>query len=232
VRLHCNRFKEYIQVVTKPSNHYLDPMANSKFSSSLHFSDQFIESAGAVLFSSSSSSDETVYSTELPETWANINTTHTGRQTVKPKICLLHYKRKNEVLLPKGRRSLQEESRSAEALREVEEETGFPCSLLPIKLATRAPPASEPHAKDKTRVFEGVTREPFAVQQRVLDNALKIIWWYVAVVDKTRERSQGECAFDVIWVEADEDGFSKLTFETDQRIARQATELVQKSGYF
>jgi 8-oxo-dGTP pyrophosphatase MutT (NUDIX family) len=96
------------------------------------FADEFIESAGAILFNSH-----------------------------KTLICMIHYSEKGEYVLPKGRRNVSE-SRATAALREAKEETGFSCHLLPVKMKTRAPPADEEEFMADVAVERECVMDPFA----------------------------------------------------------------------
>ena len=102
-------------------------MASSRFESEQYTSEAFVESAGAVLFRLSSR-----------------------------EVCVLHLLKRNEYVLAKGRRNCGE-SRQAAALREITEETGFACRLLPLNMSTRAPPAVETEQlDDKARFYRGI----------------------------------------------------------------------------
>ncbi|KAH5745619.1 hypothetical protein HBI17_147970 [Parastagonospora nodorum] len=70
------------------------------------------------------------------------------------------------------------ESRSACALREVREETGCRCTLVPIRMATRQTAADDPvDVPDVPRVWDAL-REPFMWQVRELGEGkgVKILW--------------------------------------------------------
>ncbi|KAL8791307.1 MAG: hypothetical protein Q9195_005926 [Heterodermia aff. obscurata] len=139
-------------------------MATSHFHTTQHTSTQYLESAGAILF-------------RLP--------TH--------QICLLHLPPRNEYLLPKGRLNICE-SRQQAALREVREETGYPCRMLPVTMSCRAPPAVEVSTgtADVARVYEGC-EEAFALQIRQLgEGGVKLIWWFVAVVEEGEGEEGGK----------------------------------------
>ncbi len=108
-------------------------MAASRFPTSQHTSEQIVESAGAILF-----------------------------RLLTQEVCLLHLLPRDEYVLAKGRRNIGE-SRQKAALREVKEETGYCCRLLPITMSSRAPPAieTEPFG-DVLRRYTDVT-EPFTL---------------------------------------------------------------------
>ena|SRR5579859_5928784 len=162
------------------------------------FTDDFVESAGAVVFN----------------------------LAVK-QICILHIAKTDEYLLPKGRRNCTE-PRSQAALREVKEETGYSCTLLPITMLTRQPPMNElGNTRHEVRIMTNVT-EPFAFQKRTLkDGTEKIIWWFIAqVTDSEPEQSKYDSTrFLRVWLGYD-DAVNKLTFPDDQKLVSQAIHLV------
>ena len=162
-----------------------------------HTSAQFIESAGALLFNSAPSSPT-------------------------PSICLLHLLARNEYILPKGRVN-QGESRQDAAVREVHEEAGYTCHLLPVTVRSRAPPPMDDEVgatPDVARVYE-MSTEPFALQIRHLDaeGSVKLIWWFVAVVDEGEEMGTGEERFEVGFY-GFEDAEGRLTFQGDRDLVR------------
>ncbi|EIW55851.1 uncharacterized protein TRAVEDRAFT_50333 [Trametes versicolor FP-101664 SS1] len=103
------------------------------------------------------------------------------------KVLLVHYTRKNEWLLAKGRKD-QGEDLAATAIREVFEETGYRCHIHPVpRLPTRAPPPVDPSAiafqSDIVRIVEGGT-EPFMITIRPTSlSEAKLIFWYIGSVD-------------------------------------------------
>lgn len=132
-------------------------MATSHFQTSHFTSDQFVESCGAVLFDLSH---------------------QPGR------ACLIHYTKKDEWLLRKGRRNCGESRREA-ALREVQEETGYRCHIRPVSMMTRAPrPGDAEDAPDKHHMSSDID-EPFMLTVRELDGKsdVKLRWWYITAVD-------------------------------------------------
>ncbi|KAK0707132.1 hypothetical protein B0T26DRAFT_791123 [Lasiosphaeria miniovina] len=196
-------------------------MAASRSETELYTSDDFVESAGAVLF-----------------------------RVAAREILVLH-SRVGEYVLAKGRRNCGE-SRRAAAQREVAEESGLACRLLPLDMSTRAPPP-EPapispldpgdHHADVSRSYAGVC-EPFAMQIRRLGNSgsggggVKIIWWFAAAVadeDKVptfdamtpaeRER------FDAVAFVGFDEALERLTFEQDREVVRRAIALVGGTYY-
>ncbi len=179
-------------------------MATSRFRTSQYTSEQFVESAGAILFRLSTQ-----------------------------EICLLHLLPLEQYILAKGRRNLGE-SREEAALREVREETGYQCRLLPVTMASRAPPAVEtgPFC-DVLRTYTGIT-EPLALQIRNLETEgeVKVIWWFVAAIEEDKDPKEdrpGEEMFDVEF-HGYEEALKKLTFQLDREMTRRAIDMV-KAAY-
>ena len=113
-------------------------MATSRFPTSEYTSEQFVESAGAILFRLSSY-----------------------------EICLLHLLKCNEYVLAKGRYNCGEDAQQT-AIRELTEETGYSCWPVPVTMSTRAPPAFDAEElKDMPRTFSEIT-EPLTLQIRQL----------------------------------------------------------------
>ena len=142
-------------------------------------------------------------------------------------ICVLHHTKRNEWLLPKGRKDRGETIEQA-ALRETFEETGFKCELWPQKMPTRAP---EPGVNNlfTTQVVDGLA-EPIGVTIRDLGKSdIKVIFWYVAKVKDGVEKVYGTQmeseSYESIFVDA-KVAAEKLTFENDRDIIRQAVALV------
>ena len=132
-------------------------------------------------------------------------------------------------MLAKGRRNIGE-SRSQAALREMKEETGYSCHLLPLNMKTRAPPAIETgDYPDEATVHEKVC-EPFMLTCRHLpgNGGIKIIWWYIAAIDESAEVVPGEEQFKPRLV-GFEEALSVLTFENDREIVRKAIEIFEKT---
>jgi 8-oxo-dGTP pyrophosphatase MutT (NUDIX family) len=146
----------------------------------------------------------------------------------KRQIFLVHYIAKDEWLLAKGRRDCHESRREA-ALREVQEETGLNCRLLPLTMATRAPgPGLDVNAKDEARVYDKLV-EPFMYTLRELPpgEGMKMIFWFVAVVDETNPfATAGEVTYKVTPFDYEE-AMDKLTYENDRQIVARAIELVE-----
>jgi 8-oxo-dGTP pyrophosphatase MutT (NUDIX family) len=178
-------------------------MAQSRFKSEQYTSEEFVESAGAVLFRLSSR-----------------------------EICVLRLLDREEYILAKGRRNCGEACQAA-ALREVTEETGFACRLLPLNMYTRAPPAVETEqAADQARFYTGVY-EPFTLQVRHLgEGHVKLIWWFVAAVDEEtppKDRDAQDKNIYAVEFYSYTDVLDKLTFQTDRDMVKKAIELVENT---
>lgn len=161
-----------------------------------------VESCGAVLFISS--------------------------QPQSAEVCLVNLISTNEWMLPKGRRNIGE-SRKEAALREVSEETGFSCRLLPVTMPTRACAAGDPaDVPDEARTHVDIT-EPFMCTIRELPegNGVKLIWWYIAVLEYNPyiRKGAGEERFKPGLFTAD-DAVQTLHFESDRKVFRKAIELI------
>jgi len=174
-------------------------MATSHFKTEQYASDAFVESAGAVMFR---------FSTK--------------------EICILHLPSKNEYFLAKGRRNCGETTQEA-ALREVTEETGYPCTLLPLNMSTRAPPEGETEQlPDEARFYTGI-REPFTLQIRRLgSDGVKLIWWYIAAIDEEKAVGTPEEKFTVEFHNYT-DVLEKLTFQLDRDMVKKAIEIVNNT---
>ncbi|KAL7939145.1 hypothetical protein V8C35DRAFT_285846 [Trichoderma chlorosporum] len=175
-------------------------MAVSRFESEQYTSEAFVESAGGVLFRLSSR-----------------------------EICVLHLLDRDEYVLAKGRRNCGE-ARHEAALREVTEETGFTCRLLPVNMLTRAPPAVETEQLDDQARFYTNLCEPFTLQIRHLgENQVKLIWWFVAVLDEEtlpKETMEKDSAVEFY---SYADVLDKLTFQMDRDMVKKAIELVENT---
>lgn len=177
-------------------------MAASRFKTTQlqHFSEDFVESVGSVIFRLS------------PQ-----------------EICLIQNRNNGEWLLPKGRRNCGE-SRKQTALREAQEETGYSCHLLPITLNTRAPPSIEVEIyPDEPRLYHGIV-EPFALTTRQLgERNTKLIWWYIAALDETEQKSNvvhpGDESYTATFFPYAA-AAEKLTYETDKAVVQKAVEIV------
>ncbi|KKP06998.1 hypothetical protein THAR02_00877 [Trichoderma harzianum] len=175
-------------------------MAESRFESEQYTSENFVESVGGVLFRLSAR-----------------------------EICVLHLLERDEYVLAKGRRNCGETRRET-ALREVSEETGFACRLLPVNMHTRAPPAIETEQLDDRARFYTNISEPFTLQIRHLgEHEVKLIWWFILAVDE--EVLPGETMEDRCAVEfySYSDVLNKLTFQMDRDMVKKAIDLVENT---
>ncbi|KAL8667897.1 MAG: hypothetical protein Q9202_000362 [Teloschistes flavicans] len=121
-------------------------MATSQFNSEQYTSEAFVESAGAVLFRLSTQ-----------------------------EVCLLRPLERDEYVLPKGRRNCGE-TRHTAAIREILEETGYPCRLLHLNFLTRAPTAVETEQLDDRARYQIGICEPFTLQlRRFAEGDIKLI---------------------------------------------------------
>ena len=175
-------------------------MATSRFPTRHYTSSQYVESAGAILF-------------------------HLSKRA----ICLLHLLDRKEWILAKGRRACGE-SRQQAALRDVAEETGYQCRLLPVTTASGVTPNVETeHTADTPRTFVKVT-EPIAVTLRDLgEQGAKLIWWYIAAVEEDApvdEERLGEEEFNVALF-GYEEAVEKLTFQYDRETVQMTIDLVK-----
>ncbi|KAI9797548.1 MAG: hypothetical protein M1825_005976 [Sarcosagium campestre] len=177
-------------------------MATSRFKTQMYAADRFVESAGTVLFRLSTR-----------------------------EICLLRLLQRDEYILPKGRRNLGE-SHHTTATRETTEETGMPCRLLPVNLASRVCPAADIDTKqlpDNARFFKRVC-EPIVLQTRYVEEGdIKLIWWFVAAVNEGEPVSHHEKdKFDVVFYSYDT-ALEKLTFRDDRELVKKAIEIVKST---
>ncbi|KAL2022014.1 hypothetical protein VTK56DRAFT_6254 [Thermocarpiscus australiensis] len=173
-------------------------MTKSHFESEQYTSEAFVESVGGVLFRLSTQ-----------------------------EVCVLHILKRDEYVLLKGRRN-QGESRQTTALREITEETGFACRLLPVDMYTRAPPAVETEQlDDRARFYTGIC-EPFTLQiRRLYPNQVKLIWWFIAAVDEEVLPQEGETDSYAVKFYSYTEVLDKLTFQMDREMVKKAIELVE-----
>jgi 8-oxo-dGTP pyrophosphatase MutT (NUDIX family) len=147
----------------------------------------------------------------------------------KKHVYLVRHIKKNEWLLAKGRRDCGE-SRAEAAIREVREETGLKCKLLPITMATRAPATHLSNdVRDKPRIYPDLT-EPFMFTFRPLapGNGVKLIFWFIAAVDETDlSTGKGETMFQATSFSYEE-AVEKLSWDTDRDVLNEAVRLVEQ----
>ena len=172
-------------------------MAQSRYLTHLFSSEQFVESVGAVLFKPS-----------------------TGQ------VCLLYKHNSKEWLLAKGRRGIGE-TRHVAAIREVQEETGFTCYLPRVSMLSRCTPTVEQgYTRDVPRLYEGVC-EPFMVTHRHLGggNNIKIIWWYIGVINEQVEPVAAEEGYTAHSFDVD-DALDTLTYAADREVVEKAVSIL------
>ncbi|KAL0946771.1 hypothetical protein HGRIS_012946 [Hohenbuehelia grisea] len=152
--------------------------------------------------------------------------------THKLQLCAIFHTKQNHWLLPKGRKNCNE-SIEAAAVRETYEETGYPCELLPCRMATRATQHGV-ETPDTTAVVVDNAKEPVTVYVRQLsDNGVKLIWWFIARLKDNAEKVSGtQAAF-----EAYESHFldvstaiSRLHFQNDRDLVQKAVEIIQATA--
>ena len=177
------------------------------------FSDEFVTSAGGVLF------------------------------RIKPghplEICLIHLQRKGEWLLPKGRKD-RGESVEQTALREVYEETGWKAVPFPATMYTRATVPDVEGSKlkqpEQPHLVSALSTEPFAITiRRNTDNRnMKLIHWFIFTLtdpecEQTHEiQTEGEGFDNAIFLEASQ-AIDTLSFQEDRELAKRALEIVRNT---
>jgi 8-oxo-dGTP pyrophosphatase MutT (NUDIX family) len=179
-------------------------MAKYMWDTKVYPSDMFVESCGAILFDLSG---------------------------LVPKVCLLHYGGQNQWLLPKGRRNCNETRQDA-AIREVQEESGYACRLRPVTMPTRAPAEDEAaDVQDKARVYGNLT-EAFMLEVRNLGEVegVKLVWWFIAELDRDTPPGTPEVHFKPSFFECDE-AMQMLTFQKDRDVLRRALDLIAASDW-
>jgi 8-oxo-dGTP pyrophosphatase MutT (NUDIX family) len=183
-------------------------MAQSRSPTELFRSSHFLVCAGSILFES----------TRAPL-----------------RVCLLHHMVRDEWLLPKGRKDLREHV-PATALRETFEETGYPCTALPLDLVTRAP-APGAQTKDAQACVRACADEPFMLMLRRTGSAdadaeegVKLVWWFAAVrtpgADKVEGTQTAIESFESRFFAVDE-ALRVATFQADRDVIAAAIELVR-----
>ncbi|KAF9454592.1 hypothetical protein P691DRAFT_717096 [Macrolepiota fuliginosa MF-IS2] len=183
--------------------------ARKQYAQYLQFSsDNFLLAAGGVLFRLAPPPD-------------------TGIDNLQ--ICVLHHRKTNDILLPKGRKDVGEPIEQA-ALRETFEETGYACEPLPCPMLTRAP---NPNLDTSLRPHvELESTEPFTITVKMLkDGSMKVILWYLMrMVSNSAPMVQGTQManedFESMWVGA-RDAARILTRPDYRNVAKLAAELVE-----
>ncbi|KAK5169870.1 uncharacterized protein LTR77_005848 [Saxophila tyrrhenica] len=174
-------------------------MVQSHFETETFTSENFVETAGTILFRLSTQ-----------------------------EICILHLLEKDEYVLPEGRRNLGE-SRQQTALRETREETEFSCNLMHLDMLSRVcPPVEDEEFPDEARFYKHVI-EPVAMQTRRVEGGIKLIWWYVATINEEVPVGEHESERFGVEFNGYEETLRKLTFEEDRKVVRRAIELVNST---
>ncbi|KAE8389629.1 hypothetical protein BDV23DRAFT_184231 [Aspergillus alliaceus] len=126
-------------------------------------------------------------------------------------------------LLPKGRRNCHE-SRHDAAVREITEEAGYACHTY-----SRDNGNSNPENPGLWRIgpeYIPTRRESFMLTVRELDDGsrVKMIWWYIDVLDEEENVSQGE--FEAQFFSLQE-ALDRLTFDKDRKVLVRAIDVVK-----
>ncbi|KAJ6513367.1 hypothetical protein C8R45DRAFT_1068349 [Mycena sanguinolenta] len=209
------------------------PLRSTSYPTTLFFSEDFVVSAGCVLVRRNPNANDNPSTNSNPSTNddPSTNTNPGPAERGRLEICVLHDRKTDEWLLPKGRKDTGE-SIAAAAVRETFEETGYPCALLPLRMPTRAP-APGVNTADAVSLQSGIS-EPLVVairDMRTGGRGIKIVWWFVARATGG-ERVLGTQteweAFDAVWLAAEDacaDG--RLTYESDREVVRKAVQVLQ-----
>lgn len=142
-------------------------------------------------------------------------------------VCLIRQRERTEWVLPKGRRNAGE-TRAQAALREVAEETGYPCRLHPVTVMSRQPSAWDPADVPDLLFSHEASTEPIMLTVRHLNELqeVKLIWWFIAALDMQSESRQGEEQFVSEFFPVDE-ALQKLTFQTDRDVLSRAKSVLE-----
>lgn len=137
------------------------------------------------------------------------------------KVCIIHDNHNGQWVLPKGRRNIDETYEDA-ATRETTEETGYLCDHLPVDMKSRAPSVGDDG--DGVRNYRRVYA-PFMVTIRHVGGGnVKIIWWYVAQINKRRVKTAGEQQYDAELLDF-RTAIDKLSFADDQAVMKRGLRL-------
>ncbi|KAI1798321.1 hypothetical protein LXA43DRAFT_979817 [Ganoderma leucocontextum] len=158
------------------------------------------------------------------------------------RVLLAHHAPRDAWLLSKGRKD-EGEDLATTAIREVVEETGYPCRLhsvphlptcapLPVELAGMD---YQPHS---ARIANNST-EPFMITLRPLGvGMLKLIFWYIGAVDVPYEEESSRTGnlqpgshqlaegFDEIRLFDIDEAMEKLAFDGDRVLVRTAVAIL------
>ena len=161
---------------------------------------------------------------------------------VPKRVLLAHHAPRDAWLLSKGRKD-EGEDLATTAIREVFEETGYPCRLYPVpNLPTCAPLPAELAGMDyqphSARIATNGT-EPFMIALRPFGvGMLKLIFWYIGAVDVSYEEDRVSSSdiqpgshqlaegFDEIRLFDIDEAMEKLVFEGDRAVVRTAVAIL------
>ncbi|KAI0345312.1 hypothetical protein BDW22DRAFT_1482514 [Trametopsis cervina] len=146
--------------------------------------------------------------------------------TEELQLCVLHQTRKNLWVLPKGRKDCYEATETA-AVRETYEETGYPCEIVPLRMATRATwPGGD--GRDVSTVRDGVVEPAGVTVMNRGRKGIKVIMWYVTRVKdgaaKGENTQMPNESYESVFLEVGE-AVERLTVHDHRDIAVQAIEL-------
>lgn len=137
-----------------------------------------------------------------------------------------------KYLLPKGRKD-QGESITDAAVRETFEETGYPCTLFPVQMPTRAPAPGNDLPNTEMCTVDG-GKEAIAVHVRPTGDppvATKLVFWFIAQAtgaDRIEGSQMSYENFVSVFLPLDE-AAKKFTYETDRKVVEKAVELVART---
>lgn len=190
-------------------------MAAPRYPTQQLLAGQFVVSAGSVLFRLNSQRQTPSEST--------------ATAVPQLEICILHQTRRDEWLLPKGRKDRGESVEDA-AIRETYEETGYKCTLWPQRMPTRAPAPGvfDIHVPE---VVEDLV-EPVAVTIRQLGKrrGVKIVYWFISLAEEGVEKVEGSQmeneSFESRFMKPEE-AIARLTFQSDRELVLKALDIVR-----
>lgn len=175
-------------------------MATSRFTTSQHISEQFVESAGAIPFRLSTQ-----------------------------EICILHLSR-DDYVLAKGRRNLGESRQDAALREVRKETgLSCQLLPVTMKRRVPPAVETEP-SEDVSRTYSDATEPfEFQIRHLQPDGNVKLIWWYIAKVDEGVTPSAEQPGEDKFAVEfyGYEEVLEKLTFQMDRDMVQRAINMVK-----
>ena len=145
-------------------------------------------------------------------------------------MCILHQEKKR-WLLPKGRKNYNETMGDA-CLRETQEETGYPCEFIPLRMPTRATEPGDIVGEDLPISRDGMTEPVGGTIEERGAKGCKLILWYVTRVKNGAVKADGTQMvfedYESHFVAA-EQAIDMLSFSQHKDIAAQAIDLVKKT---